>query len=377
MALTSHSTSLVRALMNKKLYSEAMKDIFFVSKNFAGRDENNIIIINDQPKLEAGQSISFGLNYRMTGDGVTGDNELLGNGESLNFYAQTIAIDQIRNAVELKGRLDESKSAYDLREVAKIESRRWLKEFIEKNIMMKLGGVTETDLTDVSSNTYSGRATWSNTAAAVPAADQTDGEGSRYLRSARSGSGDGLDDLAAGDVFTLDLIYKAKAKAKGTTPRMKPIIKGGDELWALVLHPYQVYDLKTASSGVNWNQINRESGPRNGENDIRTGALGVIDNVALFEHDLIPTCQASSDFDASGPNAGVRAYRALFLGAGALCWTEGRVPGQATSMFMEEDTKDVKNKAIFAAGFIGGMQKLTFNSIDNGVIAIDTSSSLA
>ena len=37
-----------------------------------------------------------------------------------------------------------------------------------------------------------------------------------------------------------------------------------------------------------------------------------------------------------------------------------------------EETFDYKNKVGFATGFMGGIQKTSFNSLDYGVIAIDT-----
>ena len=65
---------------------------------------------------------------------------------------------------------------------------------------------------------------------------------------------------------------------------------------------------------------------------------------------------------------GVKAFRALLCGkqAGAFVQT-------ANSFSMSEKTFDYGNKVGYATGLIGGIQKVTFNSKDYGVIAVDTS----
>lgn len=369
MANTVSASALRKQLWNKELYNEAMDDIYFMNKEMMGSGPDNIVEVKTDLKKDQGDRITYGMAYSLSGAAVTGDNELEGNGEAISFYNDVVLIDQARNAVELTGRLDEQKSAYEMRNLAKSKLKTWVTEFIERQIFMKLGGVTETDLTDVNSVVYSTNATWSNSANPVPAADEAAGVGARYLCADTAG----LDSLAATDILTLPLIAKAKAKARSANPKVKPLRIGGRDFYVMFIHPWQAFDLKTDATAnqINWEMIQRDAQIQGENNPIFTGALGVYDGVILIEHDYVPVCQASANFDGSGTAAGAQAFRSLLCGAQAIGFAEaGKFTG--SPIFMEEDTKDLNNKAIFGGGFMGGIQKLTFNSLDNGVIAVDT-----
>lgn len=382
MALTTSNVALRQQVINAKMFKQSLLKSMFWKKGFQGStsDDNSVILFEDNPNVQfngSKASVTFSLRARVTGDPIIGSAEAVGNGTVMDMYTQTVSLDQMRKPIELASRIDAVRSAFELDMEAMEAASDYIAEQIEYQTLMKLGGVTETDLTDASGTVYSGSATFSNTAAAVPTDDQTDGLGTRYYRAGRTGTGDGLDDLAAADVITLADIYRLDAMGKSVFPKLKPINMGGKKMFMLVMHPRVVHDLQTQNSGVNWSQINREAGPRNDSNDIRTDALGVINNTILLSHDGVPTAQASANFDASGPAAGVRAYRNLFLGAGALAFITGRTRGLKTPTFMEKEYRDANDKLTVVAGFVGGMQKLTFiNSVDNGVIAYDTASSL-
>jgi N4-gp56 family major capsid protein len=140
----------------------------------------------------------------------------------------------------------------------------------------------------------------------------------------------------------------------------------------MFVHPWQAADLKTAASST-WAQAQREAQNRGDNNPIFSGALGVWDGVILHESDFVPTCQATKNFSSSGQAAGARAFRALLCGAQAALMGNASQKGRgAASTFMVEKTFDYENKVGYAVGYIGGIQKATFNSIDYGVVAVDT-----
>ena len=84
------------------------------------------------------------------GSGVTGDDELEGQEEAISSYNETVAVDQLRHAIRLTGALDEQENAYDMRTDAKNKLRDWLVGIKERMIFLKLAGVTNTTLTNVS-----------------------------------------------------------------------------------------------------------------------------------------------------------------------------------------------------------------------------------
>lgn len=365
MANTSGNSSARQQLYQKELFKDREDKLYFMANGMMGEGEDNIVQVKADLKKEQGDTINFFLTAKLNNQVITGDSEVEGNEEEISSYAESVSINQARQAVRLKGNYDEQRIAYNMREDAKNKLSIYMNEFLERQIFMKLGGVTEVDLTDVGGNVYSLDATFSNSATPVPAADEAAGSGTRYICSDAAG----LDSLAATDILTTDLITRAKVKAQvgsGGVPRIKPVRIKGKDYFIMFIHPWQAADLKTDSSSK-WYAANRDAQVRGDDNPLFTGALGVWDGVIIHEHEYVPTCQASSNFDGSGTAAGAQAFRSLLCGCQAAVMAETN-----KSMLMIEKAFDYENKMGYAINFIGGVQKPTFNSIDYGVVTVDT-----
>ena len=99
------------------------RDFWRVARNmsfinqFAGTGSNAMVQrITDLTRSEKGTKAVITLLADMTGDGVTGDNTLEGNEESLRAFDITIQLDQLRFANRLAGRLADQKSVVNFRE---------------------------------------------------------------------------------------------------------------------------------------------------------------------------------------------------------------------------------------------------------------------
>ena len=135
------------------------------------------------------------------------------------------------------------------------------------------------------------------------------------------------------------------------------------------LHPWQAYDLK---QNAQFAQAMREAEVRGKENPIFTGALGVWDNVILFEHEYVPFLDVSvagNSFRAAaaGTDCAVDCFRALLCGKQAALFAKCKNGNEWV-----EKKFDYDNKTGFATGLIGGIDKIMFNSKEYGVIAVDT-----
>jgi len=360
MANTVSISALRPEVWQKALYKDVMDGLFFNQNKLMGKDENNIIQVKDELKKGQGDTVTFGLTTKLSGDGVTGDSELESNEEKITAYSESVLIDQIRNAVALTGRLDEQKNAYDMRSDAKAKLATWGQELIERQIFMKLAGVTTTTLTDVNGDIYSGNATWSNTATGATSAEEAAGTGVRYI----CADSDGLDSLAATDVMSTTLISRAKILAKLASPKIRPLRVDGKDHYVMFLHPWQVYDLKKETVFQN---AQRDAQTRGASNPLFTGAIGVWDGVILYEHEYVPTCDAAATFTVSGTGAGAQAFRSVLCGKQAIATAFSE-----SSFRMVEKSFDYGNQVRYATGIIGGIQKPVFNSKDYGVVMIDT-----
>lgn len=368
MANTITIDALRQELWSKELLDDVMRDVENIMR-FMGTDSNNVVQVSRELMKKGGDVETFGLVARLAGDGVTGDDELEGNEEPMSSFSEQVAIDQIRNAVRLKGKLDAQKVIYDQIKVARENLRTWMKEFLARQIFLKLGGVNNTTLVDTNGIVVGGRALWSNTPDFIPDADEAAGVGARYLCSETTGT----DALAAADTMTLDVVTNAATIAKLASPKIQPITGDGEDFYVMYLHPLQARDIRKSSD---WKTANQNARERSEKNPVFRGALGYWSNVLLLENEFVPWLDVSvagNSFRgaAVGTDCAVDAARALLCGRQAALIAEASNP---EALVVEQF--DYKNKDGVAANFIGGCQKSVFNSKEFGVIAVDTAAAL-
>jgi N4-gp56 family major capsid protein len=177
--------------------------------------------------------------------------------------------------------------------------------------------------------------------------------------------------MVAGDVMQLKYIDMAVAAASMMgggvqgIPKIQPILIGGEKHFVLVMNPWQVHDLRTATGTGTWLDIQKAAAAAEGrKNPIFQGGLGMYNNVVLHEH------QAVIRFNDYGSGA-VLAARGLFMGAQAAVLAFGTA-GTGLRFGWHEETRDNGNQVVVSTHTIFGLTKVTFNSLDFGVMAIDS-----
>jgi len=368
MANTVSIDALRQELWSKELLDDVMRDVTNVMQ-FMGEDSNNIVQVSRELGKRGGDTETFGLVARLAGSGVTGDDELEGNEESMTSYSEQVAIDQIRNAVRLKGKLDAQKVVYDQIKSARENLRVWMKEFLCRQIFFKLGGVTNTTLVDTNGVTVGTRCAWSNTPDYIPDADTAAGIGNRY----RCAETTGAASLAAADIMTLDLVTKAATQAKLCNPQIQPLDVNGESIYVMFLHPLSARDIRTSSD---WKTAQENAKVRSDKNPVFRGALGYWSNVLLLENEFVPWLDVSTAGNsfrgaATGTNYAVDCAANLLCGRQAVLMAECSNP---EALVVEQF--DYKNKDGVAASFIGGLQKAMFNSKEFGVIVVDAAAAV-
>lgn len=368
MANTVTIDALRQELWSKELLDDVMRDVTNVMR-FMGEGENNVVQVSRELGSKKGDTETFGLVARLAGDGVTGDDELEGNEESMTSFSEQVAIDQIRNAVRLKGKLDAQKVVYDQIASARENLRVWMKEFLMRQIFLKLAGVTNTTLVDTNGVASSVRATWSNTPDYIPDADTAAGTGNRYYNIERTGAA----NAAAGDILTLDSITDVYTMAKLASPQIQPLDIDGESAYVLFVHPLSARDLRKSSD---WKTAQENAKVRSDKNPVFRGALGYWSNVLILENEYVPWLDVSVAGNswrgaATGTNYAVDTAGNVFCGRQAVLWAEASNPEA-----LVVETFDYKNKDGVAASFIGGCQKAMFNSKEFGVILLDAAAAV-
>ncbi len=307
---------------------------------------------------DAGELVTYDLSMQLKMQPVEGDAVLEGKEEKLEFYTDSVYIDQLRGGADTGGRMTRKRTLHKLREVAKARQTDWWARVFDEIFFMYLSGARGTNSEYVFPTSYTG---FANNSFTAPDSDHLVYGGNATQKS----------DVDTGDTMTLAPIDKAVAYAEmmggGTqgTPQLQPIQIDGETHYVCVMSPYQAYDLRTNTGTNDWMDIQKALAAALGKNSpILKGGLGMHNDVVLHKH---PNVVRFTDYGSGA----VEAHRALFMGIQAAVCAFGS-PGTGLRFGWNEETRDNGNRVVISTNTIVGVKKVTFNSKDFGVIAIDT-----
>ncbi len=339
-----------RSFFLKKFIGKAKK----VDKNRTETDPDYPIQMLTNLENDSGDSIAYDLFMRAKGLGVEGDNVLRGNEEKLVKYTDSVLIDQLRHGIDCGGQMSRKRTRHNLREVAKSNLAGWWAERFDELLFMYLAGDRGDDTSVwVLPSSYTGFA--GNT---LTGPDTT--------HDVYGGDATTTATIDANDKFTIDLIDKAIALAETTTPLIRPCLIDGEAHYICILHSYCAYDLWTNEATGQWPEIVKAAEKRGKDNPIFKGGdvIGIYKNVILMKHPKVPR---NSDWGSGA----VYGARNLFLGAQAGVIAFGS-PGNGFRFSWHEEEEDRGNVQVIDTGAMFGVKKAVFNSLDNGVITINT-----
>jgi len=333
MADTLTTSGLRQELWRKALFADVRDELYMT--RFIGEDTRSMIQELTDLKKEKGSKINFGLGMKLSGDGTTGDSELEGNEESMTDYEEEVEVDQLRHAVRLTGRMDEKKSAYNMRKSAKARLTDWWAERIDKEIIDKLCGKTTS--------------TFANTPTAAAA-----------TRCVYAGGQSGISDITTAMKMDTKVLDKAKQTAKLASPKIRPLRINGKEHYVAILHPYDATNLKQDPV---YHQAQRDANVRGEKNPIFSGAIGLYNGIVIHEHEYV---YRTNDGDTSA-----------YVARNILCGQQAGVIAWGANVKWVEKSFDYGNKWGISCGAIFGTIKPMFNSLDYGVITMNCASAAA
>jgi N4-gp56 family major capsid protein len=334
------NNALTLKLWGKKAFYDAVKPTLF--GKLMGSSDTSIVQVKDELNKEAGDRVRFRLRALPSGTGRVGEETLEGYEEGLTFHNFDLTIDTMRHAHKVPLLMNQQRVNFDLRTEAKDAQSEWWEERFDSYFIKVLSG--DTTLPSV----------WTGTAPSTN-------------RIIYGGDATAKNNVDSADKMSLTVIDRLVEKAKLATPTLRKGKFGGKSAYVLVLHPYQVYDLRTNTNTGQWLDIQKAAmqGGKISDNPIFTEALGVYNDVILVESTRI---QTYSDY---GAGANVNAARALFLGAQGACVAFGKGYDYDKMKWVERKW-DYDGKYAVSATCLWGMKKTVFNSEDFGVIAVDT-----
>ncbi len=360
------------------------RDFWRVARNmsfinqFAGSGSNAMVQrVSELTKSDKGARAVLTLLADMTGDGVTGDNTLEGNEESLRAYDIVIQLDQLRFANRLAGRLADQKSVVTFREHSRDALAYAIADRIDQLAFLTLSGVAYTQKNNGALRPVytSGQ----NLGDLAFNADITAPTSNRHRR------WDATNGLVAGDVtatvaadkLAYNTIVDLKAYAKDNYIRGIRSA-GNEETFHLFVTPQVMADIKLDSDFL---ANVRNAGVRGPSNSLFAGSTSLMVD-GVFIHEFRHVFNTSGATSGVSGNAGAAGYKwgadadvngsaCLFCGAQALAMADIGLPE------MVEDNFDYGNQNGISIGKIFGLKKPKFNSDINsavedfGVIRLD------
>lgn len=330
---------------SKALAKEAYRKTF-VGK-FIGKGSDAIVQEKVELKKDAGDKITCGLRVQLQGDGTEGDATAEGNEESMEFYDDSVSINQLRHNVKTKGKMSDQRVPYNLRSEANAALSDWWAQRMDTVFFNQICGNTAEART-----VYTG-----HNATTAPTSN----------RIIRAGNQSNDESLTSSDTFTLDLIDIARNYAEtastgdNTGPLMRPLKIDGEDVYVMFLHDDQVHDLRTNGSAGQWQDIQKAAmqGGDVAKNPIFTGALGMYNGVILHKAKRVTKGVSSADGSAVADTR-----RAVLCGAQAVTIAFGANNGPTKYDWVEE-TFDYGNKLGVLAGCIWGMKKTKYTPADD------------
>jgi N4-gp56 family major capsid protein len=319
-------------LWSKQLFAEAEKRTFW--HRFEGPEGSQMPIIRvDDLEKEVGDNVHIDIVLALTGEGLTGDTDqglLDGNEEKLKFRQTSLTTDALRHGVRWS-KLGKIKINHKMRTTGLNQLRKWLAGRLDDKIFAELTGTGEqTPVLPLSYIKYVG------------------GDGSAIEA-----------EVGSSDVIDFDVITDLKALAVNDN-EIEPLVNGpdGEELYGLVVHPYVASAMKKSSE---WKEAQRLARERGASNPIFTGAVGVYDNVVIYQSRRIPRT-----------NTGDSSYVAhnVFFGAQALMRAYTYYPDWTEQYFSYGEEQGIGTFTVV------GEKLVTFDLTENGGAAANAKTAI-
>ena len=340
---------------SKALAYEAAKMQYF--SKFMGKGQDSLIIVRDELHKAAGDKVTVGLRMKLSDPGVEGDNVIQGHAqgeESLQFFSDALLIDQLRKGTKSKGKMSEQRVPYNIRAQGRDALAIWWAEEMDEQMFYYLSGAR-----GAITASFHNPTTWTGRAGNSLQAPDSD-------HIFYAGNATGKADLDSSDIIDLIDIERFVAKAETIDPMIQPFEVEGEKKFVCLMHTFQAFQLRTATSDNDWLAIQKATGSGMGAKaPIYRNAMGEFADVILHKHRNVVR------FDDYGAGSDVAAARALFLGAQAGMIAYGQDSGPSRYKWNEE-FDDRGNALAITAGTIFGIKKSRYNSKDFGVMAFDS-----
>lgn len=319
----------------------------------------------DELESDQGDTITYNLLAQLTGDGVYEDDWLEGNVKKLSYSDATIKINRIRQPVSGGGAMTRKRTILKTREHASEAAGVWAAQYFDQAVFMYLAGARGVNTNYVVPANWAGIPNTQGFLA--PSATNQYYGGTASSKATISSS----DTMTLGVIERMASIASTRGGGNEGVPAIQPCMIGGEEVYVMVMHGNQEYQLRTAATptgGTGWLDVQKALIAFQGEKSpLMKGGLGMHNGVILHKHKNVVRF---SDYGAGGNLA---AARAALMGVQAMVCAFGQKGTKGLRWKWTECAADLdKSQAIITVETIAGIQRTQFGGKDFGVLHVDT-----
>lgn len=335
MANTTAATGLTVQQWDDSFFKEYLRDNRFAK--YMGTSPSSMIQVNEQLGKKKGDTVTFALVNRLTGNGVSGSSTLEGNEEDMTSRSFTITIDKYRNGVVVP-EIEEQKSAIGLRNAARSVLMDWAMEHTRDKVVAALQSINGV--------AYGSASEANKDAWLVDNADRVLFGAAKSNNSSNDHSASLANVDNTADKLTSGKLQLLKRMAIDASPKIRPIRTSGDQEWYVVFANTRTFrDLKADSTIT---QAQREVGLQAQNNRLFNGGDIIWDGMIIREIAEIPNYAAGA--------AGIDISPVFLCGAQAI--------GTAFAKRWKsvDETRDYGDKRGVAIESLYEVEKMTFGS---------------
>lgn len=341
---------------------DSAKEQYF-SRLVGPEGSRSAVIKKTDTEKGAADEVVTALVAKLRGEPVTEGKKLAGKEFRLQHAAHTMRINEFRHGVNVGARIEQSRVGFNLKRQGREKLTEYIKELYEEVICMAASGARGTgDEIQHFGTDYAG---YPNTLRAPDSGHLFVGTDNSVVKAT----------LTNAHKVTLATINKLRTKAKkmlGGQPdkavKMTPIRKGGKDCYVFAVCPEVMQDIRDDTGAQGWFEAQKALTAAVGkDSEIFKGGAGMFNGILVDE---METCVKFNDYGAS---ANLGAARSLFMGANAVAIAHGtKGMDDGMTVQLDEDTDDRKHDHILFFEMIFGADKTQYNSMDYGLISVDS-----
>lgn len=379
-------------ILSEDLLSQAIHSS--IMSRFLGDGDDAAIRMMPDLTRRAGDTLDYMLRLKLIGPGVLGFDQLEGNEVQMNFVSDSFAINDLAQAVDVKGQMTLQRVPWSMRKEAKALLQQWLTERMNVCICNQLAGnnlgaglgVSGVSAGDIRYLGLNATQAPSNTTSGIRQIFPTGIAAESSLTSAGTNGANQLQ---------LYQINQAVAKAKTAVIPIRPIVVNGEPFYVLTCHPYAINDLKNLTGEGTWQHLQLQTMTSGTdyvkENPLFTGAIGMYHRTIIHEDSSVPfgdTTQISGISQlgtalGAAANGTTNVCRNIFMGANAGVAAFGRHTSWPSQVKWVEVAKDYNRKLGVSCELVFGLKKSWFtytgdsSATDFGTIVISVWANVA